>query len=404
MNERQPVAEQLLDNYCIAQYYRADPVRQRHENLADQLAFRGNKAFTSEPHAHYALVPLAAASETQTRQTLEVLAKQSAKAPQSTATVVSLNTPQKLQRVARRQVRANAEVIADFMRTNPDMPLSYYHVAYPTGTTIGSIRNDLYASVVQKLVRQHGHRNTPDVLLTCWDADTLGASAGYFADTQQYYKQSDAMAYRSHPMLRHTRVEAERFPRANQLLAWYDLSNLTHRAGAPAHTTINLGALGVSGGMFHNSLGEQIWMWNAVERHAARFSGEAYTDSLEHHWAAVSPRHLLGKMAISHNIDYAGISVGSKDWQSYPALEVDVSQAFFIANVKHLATRTYNGAHNVRHHRLSQQGLHSRTVNKRAHRYAEQYLDAAAKILDDTQATRTIIDGVIAAQRSFRAF
>lgn len=399
MSERQPVDERLLDNYFISQYYNAGHLRPYHEGLATQLGEHGNTAFTKDPHVLYAHVPLAAASEIYTEQTLYELSAQIHDAPASAA-VVSLNTPQKMNSRQQAQTRHNAEVVEAFIQDHPDIPLSYYNTTYEAGTAIGKIRNDLYASVIHGLTRQYGMAAVPDVLMTSWDADTLAASKGYFAETQRRYALRDEMAYRSYPMLCHTRLDNNRFPNANKLLAWYDLVQYAGRSISPAHNTVNLGALGVCGGMSHSVMGEQVWMWNSVSRHVGRrFGGELYSEPLERHRAAVSPRHLLGKMAAKQKVDYAAIQVAGSNWQAYPGLTSDVAQDVYNGNIKNLVSQVYRAAHADKVYVLMQEGADKDSASVDAVPFAENYLNAAAKVIGDAFDTRAIVDSEIKLQR-----
>lgn len=390
MIERQPVDERLLDNYFLAQYHNADHVRLHHEDLAAQLSDNGNDLFLNEAHVQYVQIPLAAAREDHTEQTLSELAAQVHDAPQSTAAVISFNTPQKLSRAGRKQAHHNAEAIDTFMTQHPEVPISYFKTEYQPGTTIGAIRNDIYGAVIHDLRKQYASGDVPDVLMTSWDADTLKATRHYIADTQRRYTDSDAMAYRSYPILRHARLDNDTFPNANRLLAWYDLIPQVNRAVAPAHFTVNLGTVGMAGGMARISCGEQIELWSTADRHAKRFGGQLYNEPLEHHRATVSPRQLVGKMALNIPVDYGGLVVET-DSPRHTTLKSDVREDVYNRNLASIVARIYNMAYDDKLYMLYQQGAKGRDTHNVALTYAQNYVTAAACIIGDVYDTRAIV-------------
>lgn len=395
MIERQPVDERLLDNYFLAQYHNADHARLHHEDLAAQLTSNGNSLFLNEAHVQYVQVPLAAARESHTEQTLNELAEQVYDAPESAAGVISFNTPQKLSRAGRRQARDNAEVIDTFIAQHPDVPISYFKTQYQPGTTIGAIRNDIYGAVIQNLRKQYGTGDVPDVLMTSWDADTLKVTKGYIADTQHHYARSDAMAYRSYPLLRHAQLDNDAFPNANRLLAWYDLIPQVGRGAAPAHFTVNLGTIGMAGGMARDTCGEQVKLWSTAGRHAKRFGGQTYSEALEYHRATVSPRQLVGKMALDRRVDYGGLTVQSVDGPQYAVLKQDVQEDIYNRSLMSIVATVYNRAYSDKVYMLHQEGVKDEDAHDAALTYAQRYITAAASIIGNVHDTRTIVEAEI---------
>jgi hypothetical protein len=401
MHERPPLHPELVTTFFDGQY-RGTPERQAlHNDLADQLTNHGSSAFLGETHAHYVHVPLATASEQHTEQTLHALAEQQQGTPLSTAAVVSLNRPSRLRLQDHGQVRQNRSLVEQFARQNPDIALSYFYITYNTGVPISDVRNDSYGAVMAGLYDQYGPNQIPDVLMTNWDADTSGASRGYLAETQHRYSRQDALVYRSFPMLEHDRLDSDHFPYTNHLLAWYDLVQRAGRSAAPAHCTVNLGAIAASGGMARNDIGEHIKLWGSATQYADDHGHVAYSEALHQHHATVSPRQLIGRLAAQRRMDYASLTVGGASWKDQPALQHDVNQQTYRDTLPRLIYDVYDKALVDKIYELDAIGVPSDEIRRRAIRYAQNYLRSAAFILGDVCNTRQMVEDHIATQAAY---
>jgi hypothetical protein len=400
MRERLPVARNLVDHYFDIEYALADPARfEHHADLAQQLSDNANPSFRGADHEHYVHVLVAAASETYLTETLETLGSQLTDAP-DTAAVFSVNAPQSPTAKGVQRIQSNLEVITNYIDEHPELPISYFQTVYPPRTPIGEINADAHAAIIHLLHERYGRNVMPDVLMTRWDADTLRATDGYIADTRQTYARSNALAFRTYPLLRHDRLDETRFPMTNQLLAWYDSVQHVGQSVAPAHYSVNLGAICLAGGMPHYASGEQQYLWLSAQRNLDQLGRGGTMESLPlRHKAAVSSRRLVGRLATGRLTHYDELVLASSEQRPHATLHSDVSEDLFNNDLEKTIGLLYESAYNRSVYEQRKQRVSAEDAVRPAAHYAERYLRAGMWLFGDSGNTRDIIDNEIAYRR-----
>lgn len=133
---------------------------------------------------------------------------------------LSLNWPARASVVA---VRQTVEIVRDFQHDNPDLPLTFFTMAYPPGTPIGRLRRDLW---VGSLAYRYSSEGNParahedrDVALVNHDIDPEWLSPRYLRRKLEVMRQPGIRAVRS--PIQYARDPAR--PNMNGLFAWQEL-------------------------------------------------------------------------------------------------------------------------------------------------------------------------------------
>lgn len=274
-------------------------------DFAQQLETKGNQAYEAVAPVQIVHVPAAVDRETQLDVTLEQIKRQHDEAPGPVAVVVSANYLASRAESKAGLIRANLDIIQDAERTYSDMPMSHYETAYPPATPIGTIREHVLDAGVLSYGRQMERSQAPplDILLSGWDADTLQADSGYFADMQEKYAQSQAKAWAAYPeFVLHSHLDAEQFPRINLLIDWLNLGTQHGLVEvAQQQFTLNLGAYGPGDGYQSAASGEQTDLWVNAE-HRSGYDAELV--ALKGTTAVVSSRRLVSHMYSGGYVGY----------------------------------------------------------------------------------------------------
>ncbi len=380
----------LLDDYLSR---KISPNHQEQiEDAADQLAANGTRAFSEGFGLQVAGVIVAAHHGRFIEQSLSSLALQAERANTVPAVAMSLNYLS-YNRKSSEQVAQNVETVKRFQDSHPDLPLSYFVTEYEAGVPIGNVRDGVFgaAAILHKRHSQAARRPLTDLIFTNWDVDTLGATPGYFADTQLSYRQHDQQFWMAHPNTQHARVNLAKLPDANRLIAWYDLGVRAAAAIMPAHFSTNLFSWLAGKGYMRLDLGEPAALKRRLE--ALLPYGERVSSShLKTSVAQVSPHRFMGQMAAGEPIGYGELGVSSEA-ASMPPLHYDVSANYYNEQLKSRLPQIVSAAY------LRRDNLLKKTSNMNEEKrkgevieYARKYLRAASVVIGNVHGTERLIE------------
>jgi len=369
--------------------------------LGARLLDNANDAFLSAEPQHIAFVPAAAARKGEMDGVLEEV---QAQRPHTDNfwTIVSANYPCTV--ADRSNIEENIDTIERFQRRNPDAPVSYFEWPYQPRTAIGEIKRDVYGAGIFAYREWAAYAGLPlkDILLFGWDADTRKMTPTYMGEARSRWESARVAAWMGHATIRHERLDNERFPRINRMLAWDDLTTTVTRNQGPQHTAVNLRAYAASRGfMPYWSIGEQSELIEVLARTdregvAAEAVGSAT--------ATMSARRQVAQMATGRAVRY-GELYNTEDEaivdDTFIQPQADIDAALFQDQLAQLLPAWMGLISESRQIRALQLGMSTREGYIDVLRYMRRLGDAALEIFGDADGARPLFNSEYA---KFEAF